>query len=179
MRHTTLAWFLGVTTLCASGAHAQSNVGELLEKGGFLVDKEAFTALLPLRMEGQWPNRQGEEVLFFSVDGKITGKGYHYASRSFASWMSIPYAYGRNDGIFATDGGQVLIGDATCRLLPRGAVSPKARVLIWRAGMPSATRAAASSSRPGSRASPRTCPAGARCRSSTSATSSSTTWWSS
>lgn len=82
MRHTTLAWFLGVTTLCASGAHAQSNVGELLEKGGFLVDKEAFTALLPLRMEGQWPNRQGEEVLFFSVDGKITGKGYHYASRT-------------------------------------------------------------------------------------------------
>lgn len=32
--------------------------------------------------------------------------GYHYASRSFESWMSIPYAYGRNDAVFATSGGQ-------------------------------------------------------------------------
>lgn len=67
---------------CASGAHAQSNVGELLEKGGALVSKDGFQALLPGRFEGQWPNRQGEEVLYFSVDGKITGKGYHYSSRS-------------------------------------------------------------------------------------------------
>ena len=26
--------------------------------------------------------------------------GYHYAERSFASWMNIPYAYGRNDVVF-------------------------------------------------------------------------------
>lgn len=32
--------------------------------------------------------------------------GFHYADRSFESWVSIPYAYGRNDGIFATTGGQ-------------------------------------------------------------------------
>jgi GT2 family glycosyltransferase len=27
--------------------------------------------------------------------------GYHYAERSFSSWLQIPYAYGRNDVIFA------------------------------------------------------------------------------
>lgn len=31
---------------------------------------------------------------------------YHYAERSFASWLSIPYTYGRNDVIFARDKGQ-------------------------------------------------------------------------
>ncbi len=29
--------------------------------------------------------------------------GYHYAERSFRSWIDIPYAYGRNDVIFARD----------------------------------------------------------------------------
>jgi GT2 family glycosyltransferase len=29
--------------------------------------------------------------------------GYHYAERSFASWLAIPYAYGRNDVIFTRD----------------------------------------------------------------------------
>jgi glycosyltransferase involved in cell wall biosynthesis len=32
--------------------------------------------------------------------------GYHYAQRSFASWVAIPYAYGRNDVIFTRDKGQ-------------------------------------------------------------------------
>ncbi|MCA9971067.1 MAG: glycosyltransferase family 2 protein, partial [Anaerolineales bacterium] len=32
--------------------------------------------------------------------------GYHYAERSFASWIAIPYAYGRNDVIFHRDKGQ-------------------------------------------------------------------------
>jgi GT2 family glycosyltransferase len=29
--------------------------------------------------------------------------GYHYAERSFRSWMEIPYTYGRNDVIFTRD----------------------------------------------------------------------------
>lgn len=29
--------------------------------------------------------------------------GYHYAERSFRSWMETPYAYGRNDVIFSRD----------------------------------------------------------------------------
>jgi glycosyltransferase involved in cell wall biosynthesis len=32
--------------------------------------------------------------------------GHHYAERSFASWIAIPYAYGRNDVIFHRDKGQ-------------------------------------------------------------------------
>jgi glycosyltransferase involved in cell wall biosynthesis len=30
--------------------------------------------------------------------------GYHYAERSFRSWLEIPYSYGRNDIIFAREG---------------------------------------------------------------------------
>lgn len=32
--------------------------------------------------------------------------GYHYANRSFNSWLAIPYAYGKNDVIFNTQKGQ-------------------------------------------------------------------------
>jgi GT2 family glycosyltransferase len=32
--------------------------------------------------------------------------GYHYAERSFNSWIAIPYVYGRNDVIFTRDKGQ-------------------------------------------------------------------------
>ena len=32
--------------------------------------------------------------------------GYHYAERSFESWLSTPYQYGRNDVIFAREKGQ-------------------------------------------------------------------------
>lgn len=32
--------------------------------------------------------------------------GYHYAERSFESWRQTPYAYGRNDVIFAREKGQ-------------------------------------------------------------------------
>jgi GT2 family glycosyltransferase len=32
--------------------------------------------------------------------------GYHYADRSFWSWLNTPYVYGRNDIIFARDKGQ-------------------------------------------------------------------------
>lgn len=31
---------------------------------------------------------------------------YHYAERSFSSWLSTPYHYGRNDVIFSRQGGQ-------------------------------------------------------------------------
>jgi GT2 family glycosyltransferase len=32
--------------------------------------------------------------------------GYHYAERSFASWLAIPYVYGRNDVLFCRTKGQ-------------------------------------------------------------------------
>lgn len=68
-------------SVCAA-AHAQSTVGELLEKGGKRFTKEDMQAMLPYRIKWQWPNRQGEEELVLSVDGKITGSGYHFQSRS-------------------------------------------------------------------------------------------------
>ncbi|MEM8856929.1 MAG: glycosyltransferase family 2 protein [Chloroflexota bacterium] len=33
--------------------------------------------------------------------------GYHFAERSFESWLNIPYAYGRNDVIFTEQRGQI------------------------------------------------------------------------
>ena len=68
--------------LVALGAQAQSNVGDLLAKGGQQVSKADWLAMVPMRIEQQWPNRQGEEELSLSADGKIAGKGYHYGSRS-------------------------------------------------------------------------------------------------
>ena len=32
--------------------------------------------------------------------------GYHYAQRSYASWLDTPYAYGRNDVVFTRERGQ-------------------------------------------------------------------------
>jgi len=61
---------------------AQSTVGELLEQGGKQVAKADFLSLVPVRIESKWPNRQGEETLLLSADGKISGTGYHYGSRS-------------------------------------------------------------------------------------------------
>lgn len=63
-------------------ALSQSTVADLMDKGGSALTKAQWQELLPLRIEFQWPNRQGEEELFLSADGKITGKGYHYSSRS-------------------------------------------------------------------------------------------------
>ena len=77
-------WILAaaLTVLGPGIAHAQSTVGELLEKGGAQVTREAFLEMLPLRIQTEWPNRQGEEELMFTADGKISGKGYHYNSRT-------------------------------------------------------------------------------------------------
>ena len=41
--------------------------------------------------------------------------GYHYAERSFASWMNIPYAYGVNDVIFALQKGQSWLLTTICQ----------------------------------------------------------------
>ena len=66
----------------AGVAQAQSTVAELLEKGGKLLTKAEFLEMIPARVQQQWPNRQGEEDLVLSGDGKISGTGYHYSSRS-------------------------------------------------------------------------------------------------
>ncbi len=44
--------------------------------------------------------RLADAGLKFIFNGQAVG--YHYAERSFESWLDIPYAYGANDVIFAT-----------------------------------------------------------------------------
>ncbi|NTU77946.1 MAG: glycosyltransferase [Chloroflexales bacterium] len=36
-------------------------------------------------------------------------RGYHYAERSFRSWLGTPYAYGRNDVVFAREHGRAIL----------------------------------------------------------------------
>ncbi|HFC11297.1 MAG TPA: glycosyltransferase family 2 protein [Anaerolineae bacterium] len=58
--------------------------------------------------------RRAEDVeLAYRLDGmglefvfNYDAVGYHYAERSFQSWLAIPYAYGRNDVIFCQEKGQ-------------------------------------------------------------------------
>ena len=55
--------------------------------------------------------------------------GWHYAERSFASWLNIPYTYGRNDVIFCRDKGQTWLLPAIFTEL-RGR-NPLIRLLAW------------------------------------------------
>ncbi|MCB1528201.1 MAG: glycosyltransferase family 2 protein [Hyphomicrobiaceae bacterium] len=41
--------------------------------------------------------------------------GYHYAERSFQSWVATPYEYGRNDVVFANEGGQLWLSEVAAR----------------------------------------------------------------
>ncbi|MES2960312.1 MAG: hypothetical protein V4792_19140 [Pseudomonadota bacterium] len=68
--------------LFTSSAAAQSTVGELLDKGAKKILKEDYLAMMPMRLQYQWPNRQGEGDLVFRADGSLSGSEYHYASRS-------------------------------------------------------------------------------------------------
>ncbi len=68
--------------LLATAAQAQSTVGELLEKGGRRLTKDEMQSMFPYRVKATWPNRQGEEELVLSEDGKITGSGYHFFSKT-------------------------------------------------------------------------------------------------
>lgn len=77
-----LPCLLGMAVLSAGHVQAQSTVAELTAQGGAQVSKDDFLAMIPMRIQTQWPTRQGEEELFLTADNKITGKGYHYGSRS-------------------------------------------------------------------------------------------------
>ena len=69
----------------------------LIDQGGFDTQfKRAEDVELAYRLAGAG--------LQFEFNEQAVG--YHYAERSFASWVSIPYAYGVNDVIFALQKGQ-------------------------------------------------------------------------
>ncbi len=48
--------------------------------------------------------RLGEQDVKFLFNEQAAG--YHYSERSFTSWLTIPYVYGRNDVLFTTQKGQ-------------------------------------------------------------------------
>ncbi len=69
----------------------------LIEAGGFdPAFRRAEDVELAYRLD-----KMGLEFVF-----NYKAVGYHFADRSFNSWMAIPYAYGRNDVIFSTQKGQ-------------------------------------------------------------------------
>ena len=75
-----LAAVLGLA-LCGA-AMGQNTVAEVLEKGGRPISKADFLSVLPFSITLKWPNKQGEEDVVLHPDGRISGKGYHYSSRS-------------------------------------------------------------------------------------------------
>jgi glycosyltransferase involved in cell wall biosynthesis len=66
----------------------------LLSSGGF---DESFRRAEDVELAYRLAER-GLQFVFNPV-----AIGYHYAERSFRSWMEIPYVYGRNDVIFTRD----------------------------------------------------------------------------
>lgn len=69
----------------------------LIEAGGFdPAFRRAEDVELAYRLDGM-----GLEFVF-----NYDAVGYHYAQRSFQSWVAIPYAYGRNDVIFCHEKNQ-------------------------------------------------------------------------
>jgi hypothetical protein len=68
--------------LLAGGASAQSNLGDLLDKGGQKMMKADYMAMAPFRIKYVWPQGGGEGDLLYNGDGTLAGSEYHYSSRS-------------------------------------------------------------------------------------------------
>ncbi len=71
-----------LATMLATGANAQSNLGELLDKGGKKLLKADYIALAPFRVKYVWFQGGGEGDLVYAANGTLTGSEYHYPSRS-------------------------------------------------------------------------------------------------
>lgn len=74
----------------------------IVEAGGF---DERFRRAEDVELAYRLADRGLEFV--FNADAI----GYHYAERSFRSWMATPYDYGRNDVVFAREKGQEWLAD--------------------------------------------------------------------
>lgn len=68
--------------LVATAAGAQSNLGELLDKGGQKLSKADYAQLAPFRVKYVWFQGGGEGDILFNADGTLIGSEYHYSSRS-------------------------------------------------------------------------------------------------
>ena len=69
-----------------------------------LLDAGGFDANFRRAEDVELAYRLADRGLRFLFNAEAVG--YHYAERSFASWLAIPYVYGRNDVIFTRDKGQ-------------------------------------------------------------------------
>lgn len=72
----------GVFALASLPASAQSNVGDLLDKGAKKLIKDDYMAMAPFRVKYLWPQGGGEGDLVYEANGTLSGSEYHYSSRS-------------------------------------------------------------------------------------------------
>lgn len=79
IRHAVTACLLAAA---AAPGLAQSNVGDLLDKGAKKLVKDDYLALAPFRLKYVWPQGGGEGDLVYVADGTLSGSEYHYSSRS-------------------------------------------------------------------------------------------------
>lgn len=79
IRHLTIACLFAMG---AVPALAQSNVGDLLDKGAKKLTKDDYMSLAPFRLKYVWPQGGGEGDLVYVADGTLSGSEYHYSSRS-------------------------------------------------------------------------------------------------
>jgi GT2 family glycosyltransferase len=70
----------------------------------YLVEAGGFDPAFRRAEDVELAYRLAERGLRFVFNPDAVG--YHYAERSFRSWLQIPYLYGRNDVIFTRDKGQ-------------------------------------------------------------------------
>ena len=82
MSSTLAAIGLAVLGLVTIPAHAQSNLGELLDKGGRKLMREDYAALPPFRVQYRWPQGGGEGDLVYKADGTLVGTEYHSQTQS-------------------------------------------------------------------------------------------------
>lgn len=78
-----------------------------------LVDSGGFDPTFRRAEDVELAYRLAQRGLKFFFNPRAAG--HHYAIRSFKSWLSIPYTYGRNDVVFSRQGGQTWLVTKTFR----------------------------------------------------------------
>ena len=71
-------------------AHAQENLGGLLDKGAKKVSKDEWSALLPVNVSYIWLSKSGTFSLTYKADGSHTGSAQHFpsgtSSGAYGTW---------------------------------------------------------------------------------------------
>jgi GT2 family glycosyltransferase len=91
----------------------QFYTGNASIKRRFLLEYGGFDARFMRAEDVELAYRLADHGLHFVFEPDAIG--YHYEQRSFASWIKIPYAYGRNDVLMARQKNQPWLLDTICR----------------------------------------------------------------